>query len=171
MWYLHWKRISVPEIMDGIVRIKQFSNYETTISPLWLIRWFCDMRHPWTCHEEGRMSFQRHCFSEKSGFKYVQICLNMFKYVQICLNMFKYVFFNDKSFQYSWFRINPEDEGIEIVNSENISIGGGGGRNISLRHQDTVGGSRNVSLRHQDTELNHGEHSLLVPPQVWTFFI
>ena len=74
-------------------------------------------------------------------------------------------------FQYSWFRINPEDEGIEIVNSENISIGGVGGRNISLRHQDTVGGSNNVSLRHHDTELNHGENSLLVPTQVRVFCI
>ena len=74
-------------------------------------------------------------------------------------------------FQYSWFRINPEDEGIEIVNSENISIGGTGGRNISLRHQDTVGGSNNASLRHHDTELNHGENSLLVPTQVRVFCI
>ena len=83
----------------------------------------------------------------------------------------KCFFFSNKSFKYSLFRINPEDEGIEIVNSENISIGGIGGRNISLRHQDTVGGSNNVSLRHHDTELNHGENSLLVPTQVRVFCI
>ena len=85
--------------------------------------------------------------------------------------MFFFSITNDKSFKYSLFRINPEDEGIEIVNSENISIGGVGGRNISLRHQDTVGGSNNVSLRHHDTELNHGENSLLVPTQVRVFCI
>ena len=41
--------------------------------------------------------------------------------------------------------MNPEDEAIEIVNSENVS----------------VGGARNVSLR--DSQRSHGEKSLLVP--------
>jgi len=45
-------------------------------------------------------------------------------------------------------RVNPEDEAIEIVNSENVSIGG----------------ARNVSMR-QDSERSHGEKSLLVPLQ------
>ena len=44
-----------------------------------------------------------------------------------------------------FYRINPEDEAITIVNSDNVSIGGG----------------RNVSLK-KDNE-NGGEKSLLVP--------
>jgi len=48
-------------------------------------------------------------------------------------------------------RINPEDEAIEIVNSENVSV---------------AGGLRNVSLKQQHAqETSHGEESLLVPHQ------
>ena len=56
-----------------------------------------------------------------------------------------------KKFNFTYSRINPEDEAITIVNSENVSIGG----------------ARNISLKQQESESNGGEKSLLVPKVIF----
>ena len=56
-----------------------------------------------------------------------------------------------QNFNFAYSRINPEDEAITIVNSENVSIGG----------------ARNISLKQQESESNGGEKSLLVPKVIY----